>query len=474
MLKLTFDQGSILLHGLEPQQPGTPIPLLLSLPGWKYDPRVHAWRAQALAYRDALTALHRSGLPYQDDARRYETLELKHLAAKAPHPFQQEGLEAWKKAGRRGIVILPTGAGKSYLAELAIEDAGRSALVVTPTLDLLNQWYDNLVSAFGPLVGALGGGFHELRSITVTTYDSMVLYLDRYGDRFGLLIFDECHHLPAPSTSNAAECSLAPFRLGLTATLERPDGGHRRLDELVGPVIYRREIRELAGAFLAEYQTQRLEVDLSDEEYAQYAEARALFREFLSEMKISFAAPDGFRRFIMLSSRSEQGRVAFRAYRLSRTLALAAPAKLLVLERLMVRHRGERMLIFTHENAMVHTLSRRFLIPTITHHTDVKERREILEGFRDGTFPVIATSRVLNEGVNLPSASVGVILSGSGSVREHVQRLGRILRRSGDKQAMLYEVVTRRTLEERVSDRRREHDAYRPPNLSALNDDSET
>jgi superfamily II DNA or RNA helicase len=68
---------------------------------------------------------------------------------------------------------------------------------------------------------------------------------------------------------------------------------------------------------------------------------------------------------------------------------------------------------------------------------------------------------VLNEGVDVPEANVAIVLSGSGSVREHVQRLGRILRLAKDKRALLYEVVTRNTVEEGVSDRRREHDAYR-------------
>jgi superfamily II DNA or RNA helicase len=73
----------------------------------------------------------------------------------------------------------------------------------------------------------------------------------------------------------------------------------------------------------------------------------------------------------------------------------------------------------------------------------------------------VCTSKVLNEGVDVPEASVAIVLSGSGSVREHVQRLGRILRKSGEKRAMLYEIVTRNTSEEFVSERRRDHDAYR-------------
>jgi superfamily II DNA or RNA helicase len=68
---------------------------------------------------------------------------------------------------------------------------------------------------------------------------------------------------------------------------------------------------------------------------------------------------------------------------------------------------------------------------------------------------------VLNEGVDVPDANVAVVLSGSGSVREHVQRLGRILRKREGKRAVLYELVTGATTETYTSERRREHSAYR-------------
>jgi superfamily II DNA or RNA helicase len=170
--------------------------------------------------------------------------------------------------------------------------------------------------------------------------------------------------------------------------------------------------------------------------------------------------PDGWSQFLFIAHRSPEGREAFRCYREQRALALAAPAKLNLLAKLLDRHNGDRVLIFTHDNATVYTIARQFLVPVITHQTKTKERREILLKFNSGEYPIVATSRVLNEGVNVPEANVAVILSGSGSVREHVQRLGRILRKSGDKEAVLYEVITRGTVEEFTSNRRRQHSAY--------------
>ena len=150
-----------------------------------------------------------------------------------------------------------------------------------------------------------------------------------------------------------------------------------------------------------------------------------------------------------------------KAFQKARRIALSAPSKLRDLEGLLRRHSNDRTIIFTNDNNTVYRISRRFLLPALTHQTDAKERKELLKRFNDGTYPCLVTSRVLNEGVNIPEANVAIILSGTGSVREHVQRLGRILRPAPNKRATLYEIVTAETIETYVSERRREHDAYR-------------
>jgi superfamily II DNA or RNA helicase len=173
------------------------------------------------------------------------------------------------------------------------------------------------------------------------------------------------------------------------------------------------------------------------------------------------ANPAGFSQFVMRSSRSAAGRRAMQAYRRQRELAFAAPAKLDLVGRLLHRHRGDRTLLFTQDNATVYAVSRRFLVPAITHQTKVRERSEILARLADGRYGAVVTSRVLNEGVDIPEANVAIVVSGSGSVREHVQRLGRILRPREGKRAVLYELVSGGTSEAFTSERRREHVAYR-------------
>jgi len=310
-------------------------------------------------------------------------------------------------------------------------------------------------------VGVVGGGEHRVLPLTVTTDDSAYLHMENLGSRFGMVVFDECHHLPAEAYTLAADQCLAPFRLGLTATLERADGREAVLRERVGEVVYRKEIDELSGEYLSDYETEQISLSLSADERKEYDEERAVYTGFLRAQGIRMSSPSGWMDFVQRAARSDLGRRAMQAYRRQRELALAAPAKLDFLAHLMRKHATDRMLIFTQDNATAYRISRRFLVPTITHQTKVSERSQILQRFSSGEYRVVVTSKVLNEGVDVPEANVEVVISGSASVREHVQRLGRILRRGKSKQAKLYELVSAGTAETFTSERRRNHAAYR-------------
>ena len=452
MRRLRFDRGTLLLEGFTAEE----LP-----PGCVFDRRVGMHRAPAHHYHDLVLKLYRAKIPYEDEARAYGDLGRPRHSPYPARDYQREAVEAWHAAGRRGLIVLPTGAGKSFVAELCIENAGREVLVVAPTLDLVGQWYDRLKRAFGEPVGVLGGGSHEVHGITVSTYDSAWMHIERYGNRFGLVIFDECHHLPGSTYSQAALGAIAPFRLGLSATPERPDGDDAVLDRLVGPIVYRREIGELSGEFLAEYRTELITVALSDADRQAYEEARAEFRGFIDSCGIRLGGRGGWNHFLREAARSKAGRSAHRAWMRSRRLLQGAPAKLRLVEEILRRHRNGRVILFTNDNATVYDISQRLLLPAITHQTDLKERRALLAAFASGELPVLVTSKVLNEGVDIPSADVAIVLSGTGTVREHVQRLGRILRRQEGKQAVLYELVVEDSAEERTSARRRDHEAYR-------------
>ncbi len=453
MVRLRFTAGTLEVHGLEK---GSPL-----VPAARWDPRIACLRAPANAYAQTVLALRKAGVAYEDEARQYETLSGGALSHHEPRPYQKEAIEAWRARRGRGVIVLPTGAGKTHVAVMGIDLWRRSTLVVAPTLDLVRQWYDLLRATFRSPVGVVGGGEHDVQPLTVTTYDSAYIHMEHLGARFGMVVFDECHHLPGSTYSLAAELCIAPFRMGLSATPERADGREDRLADLIGPTVYRRDIVELSGDFLAEYETERISVELSAEERAEYDAERAIYRDFVSSRGIRMSARDGWSRFIMMSSRDDDGRRAMKAYRRQRELAFCAPAKLDWVELLLHRHRNDRSILFTQDNATCYEVSRRFLIPAITHQTKIKERSDILAGLAEKRYCAVVTSKVLNEGVDVPDANVAIVISGSGSVREHVQRLGRVLRKKGDKRATLYELVTAQTSETFTSQRRREHVAYR-------------
>ena len=179
-----------------------------------------------------------------------------------------------------------------------------------------------------------------------------------------------------------------------------------------------------------------------------------------SKPGINMSQPNGWGQFIFLAHRSPEGREAFRAYREQRELALAAPAKLNLLGRLLERHNGDRVLIFTHDNATVYKIARQFLVPVITHQTKTKERREILLRFNAGTYPIVATSRVLTKASTSPRPTSRSCSPARARSASTFSGWDAILRKSGDKEATLYEVITRGTAEEFTSNRRRQHDAY--------------
>lgn len=449
---LQFVAGSVTLPGQRDESPP---------PGAVWDKRSACFRAPAVRYAEIVLWLREKGLPYDDLARDYPTLDHGARVLFEPRPYQTEALRAWQDAGGRGVVVLPTGSGKTHLAMMAIHQRKRATLVVAPTLDLVRQWYDLLRRTFQLPVGIVGGGDHRVEALTVTTYDSALIHMEHFGNRFGIVVFDECHHLPSESYSLAAQSCLAPFRLGLTATPERADGREDALDELIGPEVFRKDIVELSGEYLSDYDTRRVLVQLSPEERQEYESERAVYLGFIRSQGISFGRPGAWNDFIQRSSRSDAGRRAMAAYRRQREIAFAAPAKFNTLDHLLTEHAQDRTLVFTQDNATAYQISRTFLVPAITHQTKVSERSKILQRLREGVYRCVVTSKVLNEGVDVPEANVAIVMSGSGSVREHVQRLGRILRKGQDKHAVLYEVITSETGEAWTSERRRDHSAYR-------------
>ncbi len=437
----------------------------LDLPGVAHDPRSETGRAPAHRYadlRDTLAEVAGNDLAVED--RVFDLPSLGLSSAYRLRGYQRAALDAWLagegNAGsgphERGVLELPTGSGKTVIGIAAMEELGTPTLVVVPTIDLLDQWRRELEREFDVTVGQLGGGEQRVADVTVSTYDSAYLRADDIGDRFGLVVFDEVHHLGGEGYRDIARLLAAPARLGLTATFERPDGAHEAVADLLGPLVHRVGVDDLAGEHLAEYDIKRLEVALTEEERGVYERHQETFTDYLAQSNIRLTSGSDYQELVKRSGNDPRAREALLAKQRAREVMMNAERKVDRLATLLDRHRGDRVIVFTAHTDLVYRLSERFLLPAITHETPASERSTVLEQFREGAYSRVVTANVLDEGVDVPDANVAVVLSGSGSEREFTQRLGRILRPTGDDgRALLYELVTEETAEERVARRRR-------------------
>ncbi|WP_284009698.1 DEAD/DEAH box helicase family protein [Haloarcula pelagica] len=443
-LTLRYESGTVRLQGTVPD----------GLPGVEADARSKSSRAPAYQYAALRRALDERGVEYTDDVLSLAALSLS--TTYDLRGYQQTALAAWRDAGERGCLELPTGSGKTVIGIAAMVALETPALVVVPTIDLLDQWQRELDREFDLPIGRLGGGEQRLEAVTVATYDSAYLRADEIGDRFGLVVFDEVHHLGGEGYRDIARLLAAPARLGLTATFERPDGAHELIEALVGPVVHRVAVDDLAGEHLADYDIKRIEVSLTPAERERYEAAQSTFTDYLVQSGIRMESGSDYQDLVKRSGTDPRAREALLAKQRAREVMMNAERKVDRLATILDRHRDDRIIVFTAYTDLVYRLSERFLIPAITHETGASERREILQRFREGDYSRIVTANVLDEGVDVPDANVAVVLSGSGSEREFTQRLGRILRPTPDgSRALLYELVTAETAEENVAARRR-------------------
>ena len=430
---------------------------------WAWDSRVGALRCDAIYYaviREALS--EQFGPQFSDEVQEPCNVNLPKVTLPKLRSNQIEALEAWSKAHYRGQIIMPTGTGKTEVALAAMARTKIATLIVAPVRDLMYQWHRRILAAFDYDAGIVGDGLSNIKPITVTTYDSAYIHMARMGAGFGLLIFDEEHHLPGRCRREAAILSTSPMRLGLTATAERSDGLHKDLDWLIGPVAYHMSFKQAEGSTLANFDLIRIPVALNKREQATYDQCSRTIRHFILSRQKELSGYT-WRDLCRESGSDPQARHAQKAYHLKNSIESRAAEKLRVLEDIFRLHKGQQILVFTGSNAMAIEVSQRFLVPTILSHTRKRERLVVLENFANGLFPVLVANRVLDEGVDVPEAKVAVVVGGQGSTRQAKQRLGRILRRTGSARATLYEVVCENTKEVQRSRERRRSDAYGRP-----------
>jgi len=441
-MELTFDRGTILVRGD------------IRVPNSAWDERSRAFRAMALHYRDIIDFLKVSGFDFRDNVLDLVPCSELHSSIVLRN-YQNQALDAWIAGGNRGIIVLPTGSGKTLVGIKAISLLNTPTIVIAPTLDLVDQWRSRLKKEFKTDVGVLGGGERDIKALTVSTYDSAYIHADKLGNRFGLIIFDEVHHLPAAGYRNIAEMFASPFRMGLTATYEREDGLHTELNRLVGGKVFERMVKDLTGTHLSPFRLEKIVVELTEEEQEEYEKNQKVFSDYLARINLTIRSPADFQKLVMRSGRDPGARRALLARNKARDIAYNSVSKIGKLSEILKKHDDGKMFIFTEHNKLVHRISRQFLVPSITYRTTIKERSEILDRFKSGIYRAVVTSRVLDEGIDVPDADVAIILSGTGSERAFIQRLGRILRKKEGKEAVLYEIISAETSEVKTARRRK-------------------
>jgi len=231
--------------------------------------------------------------------------------------------------------------------------------------------------------------------------------------------------------------------------LPKRDWGSQR------PTSYELLISDLTGQFLADLDLITISVDLTPPERRCYEAEMGRFRPvFLRFRRLS--PTSSWTDFVRSAYRTPEGRCALDSWRRARKLLAFPRRKAEAVRMLLRRHRNARVLVFTTDNETAYNIAQTHLIMPITCDIGRTEREEALERFHKGELSALVSARVLNEGMDVPEANVAVVVGGAMGRREHVQRVGRILRPAQGKRALVYELVVRGTGEVRQAFRRRQ------------------
>jgi DNA excision repair protein ERCC-3 len=346
--------------------------------------------------------------------------------------YQIEAVDAFSDGpgGGSGVVVLPCGAGKTMVGIGAMVRLGMRTLILCTGTTALQQWKREILertTLTAADVGEYTAERKELAPVTLTTYQILTWRPNKHAPpahfrlfheaRWGLIIYDEVHLLPAPIFRECAYVQ-ARRRLGLTATLVREDGNEGDVFALIGPKRFDLPWKhlELQG-WIASARCVEVRVPLSHED------------------RLRMVSSDAKGKYQVASRNARKGAV---------------------LERLIARHAGEQILVLGTYLDHLGFLARRFDLPLITGETPAAERKALYQRFRDGEISVLALSNVGNFSIDLPGASVAIQVSGSfGSRQEEAQRLGRVLRpKPGANQAVFYTLVTDDSPEQGYAERR--------------------
>nr|WP_284062484.1 DEAD/DEAH box helicase [Halobaculum sp. SYNS20] len=324
---------------------------------------------------------------------------------------------------RAGVFVAPPGSGKTVAALGVMEAVGGETLILVPSRELAGQWRAELLEHTSLDDGDIGeyhGGQKTIAPVTIATYQTAGM--DRHRSLFdsrewGLIVYDECHHIPSPVYRRSADLQ-SKHRLGLSATPVRESDDEEEIFTLIGPPIG----TDWDGLFDAGYVAEP-EVEIR---YVPWRD---------DEAENEWANADGRARH-MAAARN--------------------PAKAGEVRRLRDQHGDAKALVFVDYLDQGEALAAELGVPFVSGETRHHVRQRLFEEFRQGERQTLVVSRIADEGIDLPNAGLAIVASGlGGSRRQGAQRAGRTMRPTGS--ALVYVLATRGTSEEDFAQRQMNH-----------------
>lgn len=367
------------------------------------------------------------------------------------YDWQQEAISKWKEANHRGIIHATTASGKSRVAHSIIvewlQTPDSMVSVVVPQIALLNQWGEALDSILGFEVGRIGGGknnWNDRINIMVVNSGIKILPQKTISENH-LLIVDECHRMAAPTFQRIFDVNHAGC-LGLSATPEREDTGLEVIEELIGKIVYQFGYEEaLDSGVIADFEVCAVQIPLTTYEKKKHDETHRAVISLSRTLSSRYGNRGNLvilcQRLLAQGTNDAAVGAFLKAIRERKKVLDTAKLRFAALDLLIHKHKNNKKMIFHESISDLDDLEKRYshLKPLVYHSKRTsKNRRESLQCFSESEGGLLLSCRALVEGVDIPDADVGIMVSGTRSVRSRIQTIGRLLRKGGKEQPTIY------------------------------------
>jgi superfamily II DNA or RNA helicase len=389
---------------------------------------------------------------------------------------QEDAVTAWIRNKYRGSIIYSTGTGKT---EIAFECARRAAtnisnilekenknleyfkiLFLVPRIILIEQNTERL-SKYNIDKESIGTYFGEKkneREITISTYQSVINnhFLIRNSD---MIILDEVHFI-----SNTAFSYTKLFKiikddsnkmiLGLTATINELDPKYQDIIDTIPPVRKYLIKEAVDDKRLAKPEILSMEVTLTSSEKDAYDKTSELIRNL--SFKLNAYEPGIISKILFQGGiRSKYAKEWFNQVKIRKELLNSSHTKLEKSVQVIKNHNREKIMIFSETIDSITKLKNileKNNIPSEIIHSKIKikDRKSILERWGLDFFPLLSV-HTLEIGYDIPHVKIAIILSNTSNINQIVQRIGRVIRKTEDKEkALIYIIHAKETRDKNI------------------------